>query len=432
MNDNTSPVITSLSLTKSILLYSFVSLFLVFEMAVQVSPSVMATNLMHDLNIDTLALGVMSGVYFYTYTAMQLPSGLLFDRFKPRSIIACSVLVCALGSFLFGVADNFYVACFARLLMGFGSAFAFVSVLVVAADLFAAKYFALLTGITQMLAALGAFSGQLPISYLVTSLGWQSTMKLLGVIGFVLAAIIFMLLNYEQSTQPKQATQCSSSWLARVRSDLATIIRNKQNWLVAAYACLLWVPMSGFASLWGVPFLIHFDHLSANSAALASSMMWIGLAVGSPLLGIFCSVVGDKLTALRLSALFGVCVFAAVLLLHLSLIALIALLFIAGAACAGQAISFAVVRQNNSPAVRSTAIAFNNMAVVISGALFQPVIGSVIQYYQPTNLSMAYQYGVALILAAYIVGLLVAVFFIRERSSAATYDRLTPCESAGR
>ena len=414
--NHSSPAVAAVSMKKSILIYFFVSLFLVFEMAVQVSPSVMASELMRDLNIDTLVLGIMSGVYFYTYTAMQLPSGLLFDRFKPRSIIACSVTVCALGALLFGVADNLYLACFARLLMGLGSAFAFVSVLVVAADLFAAKYFALLTGITQMLAALGAFSGQLPISYLVNSLGWQRTMMLLGITGLVLAVIIFCLLNYRQT--PKQNTQQSESWVAHVKKDLALIVRNKQNWFVAMYACLLWVPMSGFASLWGVPFLMHADHLSANHAAFASSMMWIGLAVGSPLLGAFSSMVKNKVTALRLSAVIGVVSFAAVLWLPLSLTGLVVALFIAGAACAGQAISFAVVRQNNNPAVRSTAIAFNNMAVVISGALFQPIIGSLIQYYQPHGLALAYHHGCSLIFMAYVLGLVAAVFFIREKSAA--------------
>ena len=86
---------------KALLLYSLVSMFLVFEMGVQVSPSVMASNLMHDLNLSAYALGIMSGVYFYTYTLMQIPSGLLFDRFKPKIIIVCAITICSSGALLF-------------------------------------------------------------------------------------------------------------------------------------------------------------------------------------------------------------------------------------------------------------------------------------------------------------------------------------------
>ena len=65
--------------SKAIMLYVLVVLFLVFEMGVQVSPSIMTNQLMHDLHIGTFGLGLMSGLYFYTYAAMQIPSGLLYD-----------------------------------------------------------------------------------------------------------------------------------------------------------------------------------------------------------------------------------------------------------------------------------------------------------------------------------------------------------------
>jgi len=141
---------------KAILSYSIVALYLFFEMGVQVSPSVMTTQLQQSMSIGAYALGLMSGIYYYTYTAMQIPAGALFDRYSPRHIITLSIIICALGCLFFGLSTNVYFSAFSRLLMGFGSAFAFVAVLVVTADLFPHKYFALITGITQMLAALGA------------------------------------------------------------------------------------------------------------------------------------------------------------------------------------------------------------------------------------------------------------------------------------
>lgn len=397
-------------LKKAIVMYIIVSIFLFFEMAVQVSPSVMASSLMRDLHIGTFALGLMSGFYFYTYTGMQIPSGILFDRFKPKNLIIISLTVCSLGAITFGLINNYYFGCLARLLMGFGSAFAFISVLVVASDLFPKKYFALLTGITQMLAAVGAMSGQLPISFVVHAIGWHLTMILLGIFGLLLAAAVWMLLNYQKSI--KELSKIN--WLSDIKSDLKTILGQSQTWFIALYACLLWAPMSGFASLWGVPFLVHFNNISTNEAALLSSMMWLGLAVGSPLLGLLTNVLNNKIISLWLSALVGGVFFTLIIEFKLPAWILGVGLFMTGAACSGQALSFVIVRNNNSKKVKATAIAFNNMAVVISGAIFQPMIGKLIEFYQQHGYPNYYQMGCYVILFAYIIALLLSIFFIRE------------------
>jgi len=400
---------------KAILLYSVVSFFLFFEMAVQVSPSVMATQLMHDLNIGAFGLGVMSGVYFYTYTAMQIPSGVLFDRYNPRTIITLSILVCTIGTLLFSLANNIYLGSIARLLMGSGSAFAFVAVLVVTADLFKAKYFAMMTGITQMLAAFGAMAGQMPISVLLTYVGWRYTLWILVVIGIVLAIVVWTLLKYERGRGAAHPVEDR----ADIKTSLKKIISDRQTWYIALYACLLWTPMSSFASLWGVPFLISADHLGQTTAAFLCSFMWLGLALASPLLGIFSTAINNRVFPLFVSALIGAIAFGMILECHLSLITLGVLLFFAGAACSGQALSFTLVKENNSSAVKATAIAFNNMAVVISGAVFQPLIGKLIESGHVAGSAMMdnpdhFKQGLYLVLAAYIIAFVISLRFIKQ------------------
>ncbi|MDA0911486.1 MAG: MFS transporter, partial [Proteobacteria bacterium] len=111
---------------KSVLLFILAALFLFFEMALQVSPGIMTENLMISLHIDIFWLGVTSGAYFITYTLMQIPAGLIYDRFSARNVIMLPLLICVIGGFLFGLAPNFYLAACARIFMGFGSAFAFI------------------------------------------------------------------------------------------------------------------------------------------------------------------------------------------------------------------------------------------------------------------------------------------------------------------
>ncbi len=399
------------SLKKAILVYIVVSFFLFFEMGVQVSPSVMAPHLMHDLGIGVFGLGIMSGLYFYTYAAMQIPSGLLFDKFNPRLIITLAVLTCAVGTLLFAISPNVYIASLARLFMGLGSAFAFVSVLVVTGDLFPSKYFATMTGITQMLAAFGAMSGQMPVSIVVSAIGWRNTMFSLAIIGGVLALIVWSVLRYKRhENHPHHVTP-----KVPIRKMLKEILHNKQTWMLAIYACLLWAPMSGFASLWGVPFLVSVYHLSQHAAAFLCSLMWLGLAFASPLLGMLSTGVARRKMPLTISALVGAIAFGGILTGELSIWLVGVLIFVAGMACSGQALSFSLVTENNSKTRRATAIAVNNMAVVISGAVLQPLIGRLLQWGNGSIYSShAFIIAMLSVLFAYIIAFLIAGFFIKE------------------
>lgn len=408
-----SLVKNDISNSKAIFLYCIVSFFLFFEMAIQVSPSVMSTQLMHDLNIGTFGLGIMSGIYFYTYTAMQIPSGLLFDQFNPRIIITLSILTCVIGTLLFGLSQNIYMGSLARLLMGSGSAFAFVSVLVVTADLFKSKYFATITGITQMLAALGAMTGQMPISLLVAHIGWRVTLFVLFFIGCLLAIAVWKLLNYEKNSTIKKISKQTIT-----KSNLKAIVSEPQTWFIALYSCLLWAPMSSFASLWGVPFLTKVYHFEQTQAAFLCSLMWLGLALASPLLGMISTASQNRVYPLAVSALIGALSFYFVLEFNLSASAVGILLFLAGAACSGQALSFTVVKENNLASAKATAIAFNNMAVVISGALFQPIIGKLLasdeinsnELYDIHN----FKNVLMIVLFSYVLSFLIAAFLIKE------------------
>jgi predicted MFS family arabinose efflux permease len=399
----------AVSIFKLIVIYSFVSFFLFFEMAIQVTPSVMSTELMNDLNISSLGLGILSGIYFYTYTAMQLPSGFLFDRFNPRIIITLSILTCSIGVMLFSFADNIYLGSLARLIMGCGSAFAFVSVLVVSADLFKPKHFAVMAGVTQMLAAFGAMAGQMPIEIFIAAVGWRETMLLLSAVGFALAAIVFCLVNYKK-TQSNLIKSNSS-----IQRDFKKILKEPQTWYIALYSCLLWAPMSGFASLWGVPFLTNVSHFSQNDSALLCSLMWLGLAVASPLIGIISNASKSRVMPLVIAAAIGAISFTLILKFNLSKTIVGILLFFAGVACSGQALSFALVKENNQSSITATAIAFNNMAIVISGAIFQPLIGKVISSHQLSNHTVEnFKYGLSILICSYVVAFVIASVFINE------------------
>jgi len=411
---------TKQNITAKWAVYSLTVLFLIFEMGVQVSPSVMTSQLMQDLHMNTFQLGLMSGFYFYTYAAMQIPSGLLFDYHNPRIIISTAILVCSLGALAFSFATGIYTAIFARLLMGLGSAFAFISVLVVSADLFSHKRFALLTGITQMLAAIGAMMGQIPVSILVGKYGWRHVMVYIAIIGFFLTALIWKFVNYERAAD--KATTSTEGYHS-IFNNLKSILQVKQTWLIGLYAFLLWAPMSGFTSLWGIPYLETTFHMTHTTAASLCALMWVGLAVASPILGWFSTAIHRRILPLWLSAFIGLFGFSFVLFSKATAgLWIIGIgIFLAGFACSGQALSFSLIKDINHPKQKGTAIAFNNMAVVISGAFFQPVIGKLLSVFHQNDLLTtssysvsAFRYSLLLIFGCYLLASLLAKFFLKE------------------
>ncbi len=411
------------SIIKSVFIFTLVALFLCFEMGVQVCTSVMTKPLMADLHLDAFGLGMVSGIYFFTYTIMQIPAGLLFDRFHVRNVLMLPLLLCAGGCFVFALAKGFWLGAVGRLLMGAGSAFAFIAVLVVATDIFSQKWFALLAGITQMLAALGAMAGEAPLVPFVESVGWRYTLNILGLIALILTGMIWIFVRY----QPKISQTKIDTY--GVWESLSLITNNPQTWTIALYACLLWAPMAGFASLWGDPYLQTALNVSNIVAASLLSWTWIGIAVGAPLIGWWSDYIENRKRPLMCCAVLGTMAFAMILLnTKAEGWQLMILLFFIGVSCAGQALSFASIRDMNPRQTIAAAIGFNNMAVVLAGAIFQPLIGNLIKLHwsgrlvdgSPDYALSDYQFGLNSIMISYVISIF-ACYLIRESRSPQSY-----------
>ena len=402
----------------SYFVYLIVVLFLVYEMALQVSPSIITHQLMRDIHIEASLLGIISGVYFYSYMFMQIPSGLLFDRLKTRWLISIAILICVLGTVFFASSQTVWEAALGRFLMGIGSASAFISVLVVSSRWFPVSYFALLVGIAQLLAAAGALGGEAPLAIFTTALGWRAALYWLAVIGAVLALAVWLVLKNE----PTPITH-SSYTQPRISQSLKIVLSSSQTWWIALYAFCGWGPVATFASLWGVPYLMSLYHISNTMAAVACSMIWIGLMLGSPFFGWLSSYLGQRRIFLRACSLLGLMVSLVILYVPGVPFGLMLILLLGfGIATSGHILTFALAKEIHSPQVTATVIGFNNMAVVAGGAIFQPLVGVVLHFcWQGEMLNSVpfytvsnYQTALFIVPLCYLVGWIVSQFFIRE------------------
>jgi len=409
-------------------IFVLAALFLFFEMALQVSPSIMTNQLMGEFSINASVLGVMASCYFYSYTAMQIPSGMLYDRFGTRALISLATAVCSLGALCFGFSHSVFLLSVGRFLLGIGSAFAFVGVLSVAAKWFAPSLFALFAGITQLLAAVGAMSGALPLAYAVDHFGWRETMIFLGYAGLVLAFLCALIIR-DRSTTPTNGGVAHHH--VGFLSSFKEVVCQGQTWSLGLYSFTNWAPALIIPALWGVPYLMSKYGIPNTSAAFAMSLFWIGGAIISPCLGWISDKLQRRKILLTVCTLLGLV--ASVILLfatNLSYGVVCALLLCLGCASSGNLLCFAVAKDINRPSVVSTAMGFNNMAVVLGGAVFQPIVGWILAYLwkgQMINGAPVYSvhtYTIALttVPLCYLIGFIASQFLIKETFCKPKFD----------
>lgn len=343
------------------------ALFFYYAFVQRVSPSVMVAELMRDFAVSAAILGNLSAFYLYAYAGLQLSVGVLMDRVGPRRLMSGATIVCAAGTVLFATSDALAGAYVGRLLIGAGAAFSWVGVLTVLTQWFPPGRFALFAGLTQAIGMAGAVFGQAPLAFVVDAIGWRGALHVVAASGAVLAVLIFLVVR----DRPHAASRAVG-----VASSLRIVLRNLETWLNAAFGLAMTGPMLGFGALWAVPYLETIYGLDRADAAAFASLIFVGWGIGAPVIGFISDRIGRrKMPMLAGAAVATLSLVAVIYLPGLPLSVLGALVVIHGAAASSMVLSFASVREHNPPDMSGSAMGMVNTAVVGSGALFQPLIG---------------------------------------------------------
>lgn len=357
------------------LIWFLASSFIFYKYLLEVSPSVMVPDLMKTFSLTAASLGNLAAFYFYAYFAMQLPAGILLDKYNPRYMLTKAILLCAVGAYVFSQADSLMLASIGRLLIGLGGAFSAVGTMKLISIWFPPKRFALVSGLMMTMAMLGAIMGQTPIAFSVSVVGWRDTMVLCSLVGFVLALAVWLVIR-DKKEPVEIAAQVTYKQFGK---NLLTLIKNKQSWLVSLYSGLAFAPVAAFAGLWGVPFITQKCDTSRAAAAALVSLIFVGFAVGSPLAGWFSDRINRRKPPMIMGTFVSLLTISAVIYVDsLSHLSLSILLVIFGFASGFFFVSFANMREINSSRLSGTSIGFINMFNAMCGALAEPLIGKVL------------------------------------------------------
>ena len=354
-------------------IWSLASFFYFYEYLLRVSTSVMVPELMHAFKVDAAALGLMSAFYFYAYAPMQIPVGILIDRFGAKKLLSLASLVCGAGIIVFGISYAVWEACAGRFLMGLGSSIAFVAMVFVCTHWFEKSKRALLVGLANSIGMLGAICGQGPLSLSIKALGWRVTSLALGVIGFLLAIIIYLIIGRRKPTPVALEKRESQESLG---SALKQLCKSGHSWLNAVIALFFYMTTTAVGGLWGVPFIQKTYHVSKHTAGFATSMLFFGWLIGGPIMGFLSDKIKNRkhiiLITIFLTLASLLCV---VYLTKMPIFLVYVFMFLVGFFSSGQLLNFTLAAEINSPNIKGTSIAFTNFVVAVGSSIVQPIIG---------------------------------------------------------
>lgn len=360
------------------------ALFYSYEYLLRIAPSAMEQSLRHHFYLSATGFGLFSSVYYYAYVPMQIPVGVLLDRYGPRRLLAFACLICVVGTLLFTSTDAIAAAGFGRFLVGLGSAFAFVGVLKLATLWLPENRLAIASGLTAALGTAGAMFGDNFLDMFVEKVGWVMTLNITAFFGLMLTLVLWLGIKDTKSTSKPVGTVSN---FKRGMFDLKIILYNKQIWVNGMYGCLVYLPTTVFAELWGIPYLRHAHNLSASAAGLANSLLFLGFTIGAPLMGYLSDKLSRRILPMQVGAIGACILMTAILYLpNLSQSNIQLLMFCLGLFYSAQAIVFAVGRELSPNEAAGTAMAITNMIVMLGAMVLQPVVGQLLDFSLSTHI----------------------------------------------
>ena len=365
----------------------------------RVAPTVVARDMALAFKADATELGLIASAYFYLYSAVQPPVGVLADTIGPRRVISLLTVAAAVGAVLFGAATDSVTATIGRALIGAGLGGVFVPALKIFSRWYRTTEFAGLTGLLITMGSIGSISAALPLTYLVLFSGWRNSFFIIGALTLVLAVLCWFIVRDgpEEKGWPPLAGQAAALEPAGSGSGaevgvirrLGLVFRNPNFWLATLAIFFSGGASLTFQGLWAVPFLIDVYGISRVKAGGLLMLIPLGLAFGAPVLGFLT----DKLSLNRKTVILcslGLSIAGwSVLILFGSrppYVLIVPFFLLLGVMSGGSiALYMTIIKELFPSWLTGTAVGLMNPAPFLATALYQPFTGYLLDRVGPTE-----------------------------------------------
>jgi MFS family permease len=370
----------------SFLMWGLAAAFYLYGFFQRVTPAALAHELSKELAQTATALGWLSATYFYCYAIMQLPSGLLADKFGPRKLFIAASAAAAAGTLLFAFAESFTTAAVGRGIIGGAAAVGWIGMLKLAAHWFSPQKFASISGLSLAVGTLGAVLAGFPLRLLSDEFGWRIVVA--GSAGFALVLMLGMI--FIMRDDPSDRGYRSWSPAPETKDALAKMtIRESLAGMPLrdlVFLCIGQTAVTGsmvmMAGLWGVPFLTTVFDISARTATGFTSLMMVGFAIGSLIFGPWSDRSGQRKKPLLVGTSLSLIGFTllATGATFWSLWLTVFVLWLIGISAGAMVISFAYGKDLVGGQKTATITSIVNLSVTLGAIGLQPLFGAILDW----------------------------------------------------
>jgi len=366
------------------LMWAVAATFYFYNFVVRVLPSIITTDLITKLHTTPMQLAQIVSIYYVSYTLMQIPIGIIVDRYGIRAILTFGSAICVIAMGMFTQLHSYPLVLLSRLLLGFGTAFAFICAIKIVRIWMPEKHLGLLTSITNTLGMLGAMSCFIILTPLVERYGWNSVAYQIIIFSIVLTLIIALITRDRNHPDAKENVSSFKELWHQVRG----MLRDRPIlFLNGVIGCLCALPTTVFPELWSSLYFTQALHFSMKQAAFATSLIFLGWSITSPIFG----RVSDYLENFHLPLIFGLLGTVVSFLVLLSypftkIYSLYTACFIFGAFASCEALVFPIACQLAPLSTTGTAVAITNAFVAAGSVIFQPIVSGILQNSTPVSM----------------------------------------------
>ena len=388
------------------------TLFYSYEMLIKSSISAMSDILLHNYGLTAIQLSALGSSFYMVYVVLMIPAAILVDKLGVRKALITASFIAALGTMLYAFGSSFTGFAIARVVMGVGGSFAFVSALKLASQWLPARVFPLFAGFTQFIGYLGGVMSGAPLSIMVEHGNWHIIFIGISIIGFILTALI--LLFVKDNTTLKNLDNTSISFI-EILKQIGTLLKKPQIFLNGLFCLFSMGVVFAITDIWGKIYLMNAQGLSETAAATAAnSMVFLGVAITSPLWGAAATALSNNKRLIVFGGLLGTVSTTLLFYGGSNLFMLYVAGFCIGMAMASHVLNFDIVKNLVHPKIVATGMALLNMCGMLGATLLQLLSGASIHYfstssqYDPSHLKK----GLAIIPICFLIAFIISLFIV--------------------
>lgn len=379
------------------------------------APGLISDQLMKEFHLSASMIGLLTSIQFLAYAGLQLPIGILSDRYGPNRFLIIGSLLNGLGTLIYSLAPNEFVLLFARLLVGTGDATIWVNLVLILSQWFKVKEFVGLLGFAGVSGSLGFLLATVPFSAWISLSGWRAPFFTIGIILCLCSAILYFILEKKPKTMNfiivKKEKKRENIFLL-----LRRIFSSRQAW--ATFLCHFGAVGTyvGFIGSWAVPYGMHVYGMTRSGASQLIMVGLFGAIIGAPLT----SWIASRIESLKRPYIFiQILIFVSWAMFLLfegkpPIFLLILLFLFIGYGNGGSALTFAVVRDSFPMKEVGVVSGFANTGGFISAVLLPSIYGKVLDHFHTSAVSVGYHYGFFIPVLFSLFGL-IGGFLIKEK-----------------